>query len=123
MSTAITPAITPNAPSRLALITSALQEGKGKDAAVLPAEKQSGGLFSHMIVVTAGSARHAAALAERVIKTVNIRRSRVEKSDGSEWVLIDCGDIIVHIMQDAARRHYALEELWGFEETAAAKQK
>ena len=100
------------------LITKVLLAGKGEDIVVLSTARQSGGLFTHMIVATARSARHAAALAERVLKArkaAGNKKNSVEQSEGHEWVLIDCGDVIVHIMQLAARERYRLEELWGFE--------
>ena len=50
------------------VIQKVLADGKGEQITVLPAERQSGGLFTHLIIVTAGSARHAAALTERVVK-------------------------------------------------------
>lgn len=99
-------------------IAQALADGKGEDIVTLPTERQSGGLFTHIIIATAGSARHAAALAERVLKAqkaAGYKKSAVESSQEREWVLIDCGDVIVHIMQDEARSRYRLEELWGFE--------
>lgn len=95
-----------------------LQDGKAEDIMLLPTVRQSGGLFTHIIIATAGSARHASALAERVQKAqkqAGEKKSRVEASEEREWVLIDCGDIIVHIMQRAARERYQLEALWGFE--------
>lgn len=102
-------------------IEEVLAEGKGEEITVLPTEQQAGGLFTHIIIATAGSARHAAALTERVLHVYNGKRSSVEASTEREWVLIDCGDIIVHIMQSAARQHYRLEELWGFENAKNAK--
>ena len=95
-----------------------LEEGKGGEIVILPAAVQSGGLFTHMVVATAGSARHAAALAERVLKAQKQggnKQSRVETSAEREWVLIDCGDVVVHIMQAPARDKYRLEDLWGFD--------
>lgn len=99
-------------------IRQVLLDGKGEEIVILPTARQSGGLFTHIVVTTAGSARHAAALAERVTKAQKRsgnKTSKVETSDEREWVLIDCGDVVVHIMQAAARARYRLEDLWGFD--------
>lgn len=102
----------------LELIRSALNNGKGADLTVLPVERQSSGLFSHMVIVTALSSRHVAALAARTLKALKnggYQKPSLEASD--DWTLIDCGAIVVQIMQEEARQHYRLEELWGFEGT------
>lgn len=102
----------------LRVVQAALADGKGERVVTLPTLRQSGGLFSHVVVATAGSGRHAAALADRVRrawKSAGLGASRVESSEEREWVLIDCGDVVVHIMQESARTRYRLEELWGFE--------
>ena len=104
--------------SMLAPITEALTEGKAEDVVILPTEEQSGGLFSHIIIATAGSSRHAAALAERVVKATKaagLKKPSMESSEEREWVLIDCGAVVVHVMREEARRYYQLEALWSFE--------
>lgn len=103
----------------LAAITLALEEGQGNNVMALSTLAQSGGLFAKMVVVTAASARHVAALTERVLlalKTAGCRRRIVEESSEREWTLIDGGDIIVHIMRAEARARYDLEGLWRFED-------
>ena len=99
-------------------IVQVLEDGKAENITTLPTLQQSGGLFTHMVIATAGSSRHAAALAERVQKAqkeAGEKKSRIEASEEREWVLIDCGDVIVHIMQQMARDRYQLETLWDFE--------
>lgn len=103
--------------SAVAVITATLTDGKGADIVQLPALEQSGGLFSHIVVATAMNARHAASLGERVVralKTGGIKTPRKEQSE--DWVLIDAGDVIAHIMQAEARARYDLESLWSFED-------
>lgn len=106
----------------LQTIAAALADGKAEDVVILPAEQQSGGMFTHMVIATATAGRHAAALAARVLraqKAAGEKKGAVEASAGREWVLIDCGAVIVHIMQKEARLRYRLEELWGFEGSGA----
>lgn len=103
------------------IIRIALEEGKGADIKTIAAEKQSGGLFSHFIIATANSPRHAAALASRVrraLKAADIAPKRAESSAEKSWILVDAGDAVAHIMSKDARVRYDLENLWGFEEDA-----
>ena len=106
----------------LDLVREILADGKGGELIALPAAKQSGGLFGWIVMVTASSARHASALAERLLrglKNAGLKNCAVEKSDDSSWILIDAGGVIVHVMLAETRAHYNLESLWKFEEDAA----
>ena len=102
------------------LVVAVLEEGQAADIAVLETDRQSGGLFSHMIVATASSARHASALTRRLtraLKEAGFAR-RVEESAEREWSLVDAGAVVTHVMQAEARARYNLEGLWGFEKDA-----
>ena len=73
-------------------------------------------MFDRVIIASADSARQLKALSSNVqekAKAAGRRVYGVEGEDGGDWVLIDLGDIVVHIMQPAVRTHYNLEELWG----------
>jgi ribosome-associated protein len=73
-------------------------------------------MFDRVIIASADSARQLKAVASNVQERAKAAGGRVygvEGEDGGEWVLIDLGDIVVHIMQPAVRTHYNLEELWG----------
>ena len=101
------------------VILQALEEGKGEDIKIFAAAGQSGGLFERMIIATANSPRHAAALAERVrraLKTAGLPRGHTEKSAQQAWFLVDAGAVVAHIMLAEARTVYDLETLWDFEE-------
>lgn len=68
-----------------------------------------------MMVVTATSERHAHALSDYVVEKVkefNIRPLGCEGQHGTDWVLLDLGDLIIHIMTAPARERYQLEKLW-----------
>ena len=72
-------------------------------------------MFDRVIIASADSARQLKAVASNVQERAKAAGGRVygvEGEDGGEWVLIDLGDIVVHIMQPAVRSHYNLEELW-----------
>jgi ribosome-associated protein len=73
-------------------------------------------LFDYMIIGTAESARQTKALARNVqekLKELGVRVQGLEGEKTGEWVLVDLGDIIVHVMQPAIRTYYNLEQLWG----------
>ena len=72
-------------------------------------------MFDRVIVASADSARQAKALANHLredLRAVGGKIHGVEGEASGEWVLIDLGDIVVHILQPAMREHYKLEELW-----------
>ena len=72
-------------------------------------------LFERVVIASATSTRQTKALARSVQdKMAEIGASMVgiEGEDPGEWVLVDLGDIVVHVMQPAVRAHYNLEELW-----------
>ncbi len=73
-------------------------------------------LFDRVIIASGDSARQLKALARNVqdkAREMGWKISGIEGEDGGDWVLVDLGDLIVHIMQPAVRVHYNLEELWG----------
>jgi ribosome-associated protein len=93
----------------------ALEDIKGRDIVVLDVRRMTA-LFDKVIVVSGDSARQNKALANHVqdkIKALGATVYGIEGTDAGEWVLIDLGAIVVHIMQPAIRQHYNLEELWG----------
>jgi len=104
--------------ARLAeLVHAALDDGKGVDIRVLDVGALTV-ITDYMIVVTGRSARQVKALADRVREAVVAHKhegASVMGSEGEaqgEWVLLDLGDVIVHIMQPEAREFYQLEKLW-----------
>ena len=101
----------------LQIIKTALNEGQASDLVALSTQQQSSGLFSWMVIVTASSSRHSAALTTRTLKALKRgghKKATVEMSENGDWTLLDCGDVIVQIMQEKSRQYYRLEELWGF---------
>ncbi len=68
-----------------------------------------------MVICTGTSNRHVKAIADRVIASAKIAGFEIVGFEGEqdcEWVLVDLGDAIVHVMQQSARDHYQLEDLW-----------
>jgi ribosome-associated protein len=92
----------------------ALEDIKARDITVLDVRKLSG-LFDTMIIASAESNRQVKALASHVrdrLKEAGADIIGTEGEEGGEWVLVDCGSIVVHVMQPTVRRHFNLEELW-----------
>jgi len=72
-------------------------------------------IADYMVVASGRSNRHVASIAEQVIKDVeqaHVPRVRVEGLRQSDWVLIDSGDVIVHVFRPEVRDHYNLEKMW-----------
>ena len=93
---------------------SALEDIKAHDITVLDVRKLTS-LYDTLIVASAESNRQVKALANHVrdkLKDAGATIIGVEGEETSEWVLVDAGDIIVHVMQPAVRAYYNLEELW-----------
>jgi ribosome-associated protein len=99
----------------------ALEDIKGRDIVVLDVHRMTA-LFDKLIVVSGESARQNKALANNVqekLKALGAAVHGVEGTETGEWILVDLGAVVVHIMQPAIRQYYNLEELWG----SAAKPK
>ena len=97
------------------IIVDALVEIKGKDIVVFNTEKLTD-QFSRAVFASGTSIRHTVALAENVKEKVKAAGGSVigfEGKESGEWVLVDCGDAIVHVMQPQIREYYNLEEVWG----------
>ncbi len=93
----------------------ALEDIKGRDIVVLDVRRMTA-MFDKVIVVSGESTRQNKALANNVqekLKALGATVHGVEGVDTGEWILVDLGAIVVHIMQPATRLYYNLEELWG----------
>lgn len=104
-------------------VVSALEDIKALDIEVINTSKHSS-LFERMVIASAQSTRQTKALADHVEEQLKARGAEVlgvEGGDSGEWVLVDLGDVIVHIMQPAVRAYYNLEELWGAQPKLRAK--
>lgn len=98
----------------LKIVVSALEEIKAYDIKVLDVTKITT-LFDHMIIASADSTRQTKALANNVhdkVKAAGGVVYGIEGEHSGDWMLLDLGDILVHIMLPATRAHYDLEDLW-----------
>ena len=77
--------------------------------------KKISSLTDFMVIASGTSNRHLAAMSDKVIeglKDSNVSGIKIEGQDGDEWLLVDAGDVIIHLMSSEARDFYDLESLW-----------
>lgn len=92
----------------------ALEDIKGRDIEVINTTKLTA-MFDRIVIASGDSNRQVKALARNVqdkVREAGGEIVSVEGEENGEWVLVDLGDIVVHIMQPAVRNYYNLEELW-----------
>lgn len=97
-----------------AVVIDALEDLKAKDIVILDVKPLTS-VADLMIVASGTSNRHVKSIADRVrerVKDAGVMPLGVEGEEAAEWVLVDLGDIIVHIMLPDTRRFYDLEKLW-----------
>jgi len=98
----------------LALILKSLDEDAAEDVVNIPLAGKTE-MADHMVVASGRSSRHVGALSEKMadrIKQASGMLCRSEGKDMGDWVLVDCGDVIVHIFRPEVREFYDLEKLW-----------
>lgn len=105
-----------NAASSQALNTvlASLEDSKAENIVSIDIRGKSS-IGDHMVVVSGRSHRHVAALAEHLIKAIKeegLDTPRVEGLPSADWVLVDAGDVIVHIFRPEVRDFYNLEKMW-----------
>jgi len=106
------------------IIISALEDIKANDIEILDVTKRAT-IFDRMIIASAVSTRQARAIANNVndkVKESGGMSYGTEGEGSGEWVLVDLGDVLVHIMLPAVRTHYDLEGLWSELETGVVEQ-
>ena len=96
------------------LVIKAIEEAKGNEISCLEVTRQTS-VTDFMIIACGTSNRHVKSVADSVIdhcKKSGCQPLGVEGQDKSEWILVDLGDVIVHLMLPATRQFYDLERLW-----------
>ncbi|PCJ19992.1 MAG: ribosome silencing factor [SAR86 cluster bacterium] len=105
------------------LVVATLDDMKGQSISCINVSKLTS-ITDYMVIVTGTSSTHCKALADFVLKSVKDAGQKVNGMEGrlqSEWVLVDLGDVVVHVMVAPMRALYNLEELWNFS-TSAEKE-
>ncbi len=98
----------------LQLVLASLEDSKAEDIVTIDIAGKSA-LGDYMVVVSGRSSRHVMAIADHLIsdlKDEGLGNARVEGLEASDWVLIDAGDIIIHVFRPEVREFYNLERMW-----------
>ena len=96
-------------------VVDSLEDVKAQDLVVFDTEHISS-LFERVIIASGTSNRQTKALAASVrdkVREAGFPKPRIEGEDNGEWIIVDCGAVVVHIMQPTIRQYYNLEEIWG----------
>lgn len=110
---------TPPQPSLTERIKTWIDADKGEEIVTIDLAGKSA-MADAMIVASGRSSRHVAAMAEHVVENLKKSGAKVARAEGmarGDWVLIDAGDVIVHLFRPEVRKFYALEKLWNVDET------
>ena len=105
----------------LSIVVSALDDLKGEDVRVLDV-RQMTTVTDVMVIVSGTSTRHVQSLARHVVETAKAHDAKplgVEGERYGEWVLVDLGDVVVHVMLPQVRAFYNLEKLWSLRQSAS----
>jgi ribosome-associated protein len=97
------------------VVVDSLEDVKAQDIQVFNTEHLSS-LFERVIIACGTSNRQTKALAASVrdeVREAGFGKPRIEGEENGEWIIVDCGSVVVHIMQPSIRQYYHLEEIWG----------
>ncbi|KPQ28230.1 MAG: ribosome silencing factor [Marinobacter excellens HL-55] len=96
------------------LVVTALENIKAQDVSVIDVRDRTS-VTDYMVLASGTSSRHVKSLADSVVsdaKDQGVKANNVEGAGGSDWILVDLGDVVVHLMMPAAREFYDLERFW-----------
>lgn len=96
-------------------IAAALDNDKAQNIVCIPLKGKTT-IADFMLIATGTSSRHVSAMAENLRDKLNAERkikARIEGKDTGDWVIIDAGDVMVHLFREEVREFYDLEKLWG----------
>jgi ribosome-associated protein len=98
----------------LDLVNKSLDDDKADDAVVIDLEGKSA-IADYLVIASGTSQRHVGAMADhlqRNLKKAGLKKVAIEGASQCDWVLIDAGDVIVHLFRPEVREFYALEKIW-----------
>lgn len=97
------------------MVKASLDDDKAEDVVVIDLAGKTT-IADHMVIASGASKRHIGAMADHLLERVKAngwRSVAIERTDQSDWVLIDAGDVVVHLFRPEVREFYSLERLWG----------
>src|SRR4051794_10593443 len=101
-------------PNMIDIVLHSLEDAKAEDIVAIDIAGKSS-LADHMVVTSGRSNRHVSAVADQVVKALReagFGKPRVEGLPHADWVLVDAGDVIVHIFRPEVREFYNIEKMW-----------
>ncbi len=116
------PSTDPSSDRLHALVLQQLDDDQAQDMVSIPLAGKSS-IADHMVIASGRSTRQVAAMAQKLaekIKQAGFGSSRIEGLPAADWVLIDAGDVVVHLFRPEVRSFYNLERMWGFGDEKAA---
>lgn len=105
-----------------ALVLHQLDEDQAQEPVTIPLAGKST-IADHMVIASGRSTRHVAAMAEKLAQRIKQelgRSVRIEGLPNADWVLLDAGDVVVHLFRPEVRGFYNLERMWSFGDAPAA---
>ncbi|PEQ12229.1 ribosome silencing factor [Novosphingobium sp. PC22D] len=106
---------------RLSLVLESLDDDQAQEVVTIALEGKSS-IADYMVVASGRSTRQVAAMAQKLaerLKNAGFGNPRIEGLPAADWVLVDAGEVIVHLFRPEVRSFYNLERMWGFGEGAA----
>jgi ribosome-associated protein len=104
------------------LVLAQLDDDQAQEVVTIPLEGKSS-IADHMVIASGRSTRQVASMAQKLaekIKQAGFGHARVEGLPAADWVLIDAGDVVVHLFRPEVRSFYNLERMWSFEGSEAS---
>ena len=104
-----------------ALVLQSLDDDQAQDIVSIPLEGKSS-IADHMVIASGRSTRQVAAMAQKMaerIKHGGFGHCRIEGLPAADWVLVDAGDVVIHLFRPEVRSFYNLERMWGFGDAPA----
>lgn len=113
----------PSEPGTLhALVLQSLDDDQAQEIVSIPLEGKTA-IADHMVIASGRSTRQVAAMAQKLaerIKHGGFGHVRIEGLPAADWVLVDAGDIVIHLFRPEVRTFYNLERMWGFDGPSGA---
>ena len=114
--------IEPEPGSMLDLVLTSLDEDQAQEVVTIPLQGKSS-MADYMVIASGRSTRQVAAIAQKLaerLKQAGFGNPRIEGLPAADWVLIDSGDVVVHLFRPEVRSFYNLERMWGFGDAATS---
>ena len=105
-----------------ALVLHSLDDDQAQDLVSIPLEGKSS-IADHMVIASGRSTRQVAAMAQKLaerIKQAKFGHVRIEGLPAADWVLVDAGDVVIHLFRPEVRTFYNLERMWAFGDSGSA---